>query len=37
MNDIIEKTMKNLRKNNMAAYYVEKKERFFLNFSLFFQ
>lgn len=27
MNDIIEKTMKNLRKNNMAAYYVEKKEQ----------
>lgn len=26
MNAIIEKTMENLRKNNMAAYYVEKKE-----------
>lgn len=26
MNSIVEKTMKNLEKNNMAAYYVETKE-----------
>lgn len=26
MNDIIKKTMENLKKNNMAAYYVETKE-----------
>lgn len=26
MNDVIKKTMENLKKNNMAAYYVETKE-----------